>query len=76
MNNETLPQLEQLIDQLIAQNNRLNNELSELKEQKTKLIDENETLQLEVLESEEKQKDTSNTLANLLEKLQSATQVS
>ncbi|WP_105166858.1 cell division protein ZapB [Pseudoalteromonas sp. T1lg23B] len=76
MNNETLPQLEQLIDQLIARNERLNNELSQLKEQNSKLIDENETLQLEVLESEEKQKDTSNTLSNLLEKLQSATQAS
>jgi predicted nucleic acid-binding Zn-ribbon protein len=76
MNNDTLPQLEQLIDQLIAQNQRLNNELSELKEQNSKLIDENETLQLEVLESEEKQKDASNTLSNLLEKLQSATQAS
>ncbi|CAM4084283.1 cell division protein ZapB [Pseudoalteromonas byunsanensis] len=76
MNNETLPQLEQLIDQLIARNERLNNELSQLKEQNSKLIDENETLQLEVLESEEKQKDTSTTLSNLLEKLQSATQAS
>jgi cell division protein FtsB len=76
MNNETLPQLEQLIDQLIAQNNKLSNEVSSLKEQNSKLIDENETLQLEVLESEEKQKETSNTLANLLGKLQSATQAS
>ncbi|RJE77994.1 DUF904 domain-containing protein [Pseudoalteromonas citrea] len=76
MNNETLPQLEQLIDQLIAQNERLNNEVSGLKEQNSKLIDENETLQLEVLESEEKQKETSSTLTNLLDKLQSATQAS
>lgn len=76
MNNETLPQLEQLIDQLIAQNERLNNEVSGLQEQNSKLIDENETLQLEVLESEEKQKETSSTLTNLLDKLQSATQAS
>ncbi|MBE0366258.1 cell division protein ZapB [Pseudoalteromonas sp. MMG013] len=76
MNNDTLPQLEQLIDQLIAQNERLNNEVSGLKEQNSKLIDENETLQLEVLESEEKQKETSSTLTNLLDKLQSATQAS
>ncbi|KAF7768730.1 hypothetical protein PCIT_a3217 [Pseudoalteromonas citrea] len=76
MNNETLPQLEQLIDQLIAQNERLNNEISGLKEQNNKLIDENETLQLEVLESEEKQKETSSTLTGLLDKLQSATQAS
>ena len=76
MNNDTLPQLEQLIDQLIARNEGLNRELSELKEKNSKLIDENETLQLEVLESEEKQKDTSNTLASLLEKLQSASQAS
>ena len=74
MNNETLPKLEQLIDELISQNNRLNNELSELKAQNEKLVDENETLQLEVLESEEKQKETSQTLSGLLSKLQSATQ--
>jgi len=76
MNNETLPKLEQLIDELISQNNRLNNELSELKAQNEKLVDENETLQLEVLESEEKQKETSQTLSGLLSKLQSATQAS
>lgn len=76
MNNETLPKLEQLIDELINQNNRLNNELLELKAQNEKLVDENETLQLEVLESEEKQKETSQTLSGLLNKLQSATQVS
>jgi regulator of replication initiation timing len=76
MNNETLPKLEQLIDELISQNNRLNNELSELKAQNAKLVDENETLQLEVLESEEKQKETSQTLSGLLNKLQSATQAS
>ena len=76
MNNETLPKLEQLIDELINQNNRLNNELSELKAQNEKLVDENETLQLEVLESVEKQKETSQTLSGLLSKLQSATQAS
>ena len=76
MNNEILPKLEQLIDELINQNNRLNNELSELKAQNEKLVDENETLQLEVLESEEKQKETSQTLSGLLSKLQSATQAS
>ena len=76
MNNETLPKLEQLIDELINQNNRLNNELSELKAQNEKLVDENETLQLEVLESDEKQKETSQTLSGLLSKLQSATQAS
>ncbi len=76
MNNETLPKLEQLIDELINHNIRLNNELSELKAQNEKLVDENETLQLEVLESEEKQKETSQTLSGLLSKLQSATQAS
>ena len=76
MNNEILPKLEQLIDELINQNNRLNNELSELKAQNEKLVDENETLQLEVLESDEKQKETSQTLSGLLSKLQSATQAS
>ncbi|MFT6788883.1 MAG: cell division protein ZapB [Pseudoalteromonas rhizosphaerae] len=74
MNNDTLSQLEQLIDQLISQNSQLQTQVSELKDKNSKLIDENEILQLEVLESEEKQKDTSTTLTGLLEKLQSAQQ--
>ena len=50
--------------------------LKSLQEQNSKLLDENETLQLEVLENEEKQKDTSSTLTGLLEKLQSVQQAS
>ena len=76
MNNETLSQLEQLIDQLITRNNELQAEVKNLTEKNGQLIDENETLQLEVLDSEEKQKDTSSTLSGLLEKLQSAQQAS
>ena len=76
MNNETLSQLEQLIDKLILRNSELESEVKSLKEQTAKLLDENETLQLEVLESEEKQKDASSTLTGLLEKLQSANQAS
>lgn len=76
MNNETLSQLEQLIDQLITRNNELQAEVKSLTEKNGQLIDENETLQLEVLDSEEKQKDTSSTLSSLLEKLQSAQQAS
>ena len=76
MNNDTLSQLEQLIDQLIGQNSQLQTQVSELKDKNSKLIDENEILQLEVLESEEKQKDTSTTLTALLEKLQSVQQAS
>ncbi len=76
MNNETLSQLEQLIDQLITRNNELQAEVKSLTEKNGQLIDENETLQLEVLDSEEKQKDTSSTLSGLLEKLQSAQQAS
>ncbi len=76
MNNETLSQLEQLIDKLINRNSELESEVKSLKEQTAKLLDENETLQLEVLESEEKQKDASSTLTGLLEKLQSANQAS
>lgn len=67
---ELLPQLEQLIDQLLDKNAQLKSEVSSLKEQVTKLVDENETLQLELLENEEKQKETSATLSNLLNKLQ------
>jgi len=74
MNNETLPKLEELIDEVISTNNRLNNELLELKAKNEKLLDENETLQLEVLESEEKHKETSEALVGLLNKLQSAAQ--
>ena len=74
MNNDTLQQLEQLIDQLIEHNNQLQTDASSLKEQNSKLADENELLQLEALENEEKQKDASTTLSNLLAKLQSAQQ--
>jgi len=76
MNNNTLQQLEQLIDQLITRNNQLQTDISELKEQNSKLLDENELLQLEALENEEKQKDASTTLSSLLDKLQSAQQAS
>ena len=76
MNNNTLQQLEQLIDQLITRNNQLQTDISELTEQNSKLHDENELLQLEALENEEKQKDASTTLSSLLDKLQSAQQAS
>ena len=76
MNNETLSQLEQLIDKLIHRNSELESEVKSLKDQTAKLIDENETLQLEVLDSEEKQKEASSTLTGLLEKLQSVQQAS
>lgn len=76
MNNNTLQQLEQLIDQLITRNNQLQTDITELKEQNGKLLDENELLQLEALENEEKQKDASTTLSSLLDKLQSAQQAS
>ena len=76
MNNETLSQLEQLIDKLILRNSELESEVKSLQEQTAKLLDENETLQLEVLENEEKQKDTSSTLTGPLEKLQSVQQAS
>jgi|TARA_B100001063_G_C16778904_1_gene568810 predicted nucleic acid-binding Zn-ribbon protein len=76
MNNETLSQLEQLIDKLILRNSELESEVKSLQEQTAKLLDENETLQLEVLENEEKQKDASSTLTGLLEKLQSVQQAS
>ena len=76
MNNNTLQQLEQLIDQLITRNDQLQTDITELKEQNSKLLDENELLQLEALENEEKQKDASTTLSSLLDKLQSAQQAS
>jgi cell division protein ZapB len=72
----TLPQLEQLIEKIIDKNNILKAQVSELELQKASLIDENETFQLEALESEEKQKQTNAALTSLLEKLQSVEEVS
>ena len=67
----TLPQLEQLIEDIIAKNNQLKSQVAELEQQKSLLLDENETLQLEALDGEEKQKQTNNVLTSLLGKLQS-----
>ncbi|MBA6264431.1 MAG: cell division protein ZapB [Colwellia sp.] len=79
----TLPQLEQLIEKIIDKNNQLKSQVAELiqqkaelEQQKTLLIDENETFQLEALEGEEKQKQTNNVLTALLDKLQSAEELS
>jgi FtsZ-binding cell division protein ZapB len=71
----TLPQLEQLIEDIIAKNNQLKNQVAELEQQKSLLLDENETLQLEALDGEEKQKQTNNVLTGLLGKLQSVEEV-
>jgi FtsZ-binding cell division protein ZapB len=72
----TLPQLEQLIEDIISKNNQLKSTVETLEQQKSALVDENETLQLEVLEGEEKQKQTNDVLASLLGKLQSADELS
>ncbi len=72
----TLPQLEQLIERIIDKNNQLQSKVVELEEQKLALIDENETLQLEILEGEGKQSKTNDALSNLLSKLQSAEEIS
>ncbi|MBU2926022.1 DUF904 domain-containing protein [Colwellia sp. 4_MG-2023] len=72
----TLPQLEQLIEQIIEKNNHLKSQVAELEKQKSVLVEENEMLQLEALEGEEKQKQTSTVLANLLDKLQSVEELS
>ena len=72
----TLPQLEQLIEQIIEKNTQLKSQVITLEQQKSLLADENEMLQLEVLESEEKQKQTSSALTNLLGKLQSVEEIS
>ena len=72
----TLPQLEQLIEKIIDKNNKLKAQVSELELQKAGLVDENETFQLEALESEEKQKQANMALTSLLEKLQSVEEVS
>ncbi|MFQ3209527.1 MAG: cell division protein ZapB [Colwellia sp.] len=71
----TLPQLEQLIEDIIAKNNQLKSQVVELEQQKSLLIDENETLQLEALDGEEKQKQTNTVLTSLLGKLQSVEEV-
>jgi hypothetical protein len=72
----TLPQLEQLIEKIIDKNNKLTTLVAELEQQKAGHIDENETIQLEALENEEKQKQTKHALSSLLEKLQSVEEVS
>jgi cell division protein ZapB len=72
----TLPQLEQLIEKIIDKNNKLKAQISALEMQNAGLLDENETFQLEALESEEKQKQANATLSSLLEKLQSVEEVS
>jgi len=72
----TLPQLEQLIEQIIEKNNQLKSQVAELMQQKSLLVDENELLQLEALEGEEKQQQTSNVLTSLLDKLQSVEELS
>ncbi|MFT6692496.1 MAG: cell division protein ZapB [Colwellia sp.] len=72
----TLPQLEQLIEQIIAKNKLLKNQVAELELQKSVLVDENEMLQLEALEGEEKQKQTNSVLTSLLGKLQSVEELS
>jgi cell division protein ZapB len=68
----TLPQLEQLIEQTIENNNQLKKQVGELQEQKDKLAEENELLQLEALENEEKQIQTATDLNRLLSRLQAA----
>ena len=68
----TLPQLEQLIEQTIEKNNQLKQLVGELQEQKNKLTEENEILQLEALENAEKQKQTETGLNRLLSRLQEA----
>jgi FtsZ-binding cell division protein ZapB len=72
----TLPQLEQLIEKIIDKNNKLQTQVAELEQQKASLLDENETFQLEALENEEKQKQTNTALTSLLGKLQSVEEVS
>jgi len=75
MIDNTLPQLEQLIEDIVEKNNQLKNQVNELEQKNVVLIDENETLQLDALEGEEKQKQTSDVLAKLLNKLQSVQEV-
>lgn len=78
----TLPALEQLIEDIIANNNELKTQINTLEaqnttlqEQNTTLSEENEMLQLEALEGEESQKKTQDVLSGLLDKLQSAKDV-
>jgi len=72
----TLPQLEQLIERISDKNNQLQSKVTELEEQKSLLVDENETLQLELLEGEGKQAQTNDVLTSLLGKLQSVEELS
>jgi len=71
----TLPQLEQLIENIIEKNNLLKSQIATLELQNSVLTDENEILQLEALDGEEKQKKASEVLTGLLGKLQSVQEV-
>jgi 7,8-dihydro-6-hydroxymethylpterin-pyrophosphokinase len=71
----TLPQLEQLIEKLIDKNQQLKSAVAELEQQKAALMDENEIYQLEALDNEEKQKQANSVLTGLLDKLQSVEEV-
>jgi len=76
MLDNTLPQLEQLIEDVISKNNQLKTQVATLEKEKSALVDENETLQLELLEGEEKRTQTNDVLTNLLGKLQSVDEAS
>lgn len=71
----TLPELQQLIEDIIADNSQLKTHITSLENQNNSLREENEVLQLEALEGEESQKKTQDVLAGLLGKLQSAKDV-
>lgn len=75
MLNNTLPELEQLIEDIISSNNALKNQINTLESENSTLREENEVLQLEALEGEESQKKTQDVLSSLLGKLQSAKDV-
>lgn len=65
----TLPQLEELIEQTIENNIQLKKQVAELQQEKIKLVEDYELLQLEVAETEENQKQAEAGLNRLLTRL-------
>lgn len=71
----SLSQLEQLVGDLVQQNQALQNTNAELNAELAKVRDENDSLQLSLMEQEEKQGSTAARIQALVERATSASAV-
>ena len=69
MLDKNLEQLESLISELIQQNDELSQNNAQIKDEVTKLREENDSLQLSLMEQEERQNSTNNKLQNLIQRV-------